>query len=62
MGDENAGLWRVLPVLLSFAKKLLDLLTPEPKTPFTKVKRRHFRLRKGELEIEMDWSDRHDQH
>ena len=62
MGDNLAWLWRVLPVLLSLAKKLWDLLTPKPKTPFTKVKKRRFRLRGGGLEIEMDWSDRHDQH
>jgi hypothetical protein len=62
MGDHSAWLWRVLPALLSFAAKLIDLLTSRPKTPFTKVKKRRFRLRKGELEIGVDWSDRHDQH
>jgi hypothetical protein len=61
MGEYLAWLWRVLPVLWSFAK-LWDLLTPKPKRPFTSVKKRHIRVRTGHLEIDVDWSDRHDQH
>jgi hypothetical protein len=61
MGDYLAWLWRVLPVLKSLSKWLLGLLAPKQKGPFTSVKKRRIRLRKGDLEIDVDWSDRHDQ-
>jgi hypothetical protein len=54
-------LWRVLPVR-SFAKRLLDLIARKPKSRFTRERGGHFRWRKGDLEINLDWYDRHDQH
>ena len=48
-------------VLKSLSKWLLGLLGPKQKGPFTSVKKRRIRFRKGDLEIDVDWSDRHDQ-